>query len=441
MSEWNAKITRVDQPQPGLLSLSYRTPGRNEVLILVTLPGHLEPGIIDARPRGAVAGPSTTQLRRHLEGMRIEGVEASRRAILVSLARGDARRSLIATAARPYGAWWLCEADGAITLRSPGAGGSPPSEAAYFSALEPSVLRDQGPRALDAHEEGRVAQLQRALRRHVKRVQKKRDAIAADLARAEEAGELQEKASLLLAHASEIDPEATSFEAASWEDPERRVRIELDPTKSPAELAQALFARAKRLRRGLDVAPARLAAIEDELARVRALASPPAAPSSRELSDTLQELGVGIEEPKERERKRQRGSARRPYRAFETTGGALILVGRGASENDQLTLRVARPHDLWLHARGATGAHVVVPLDKGKACPSTTLVDAATLAAHFSDLRGEPIVDVLYTPRRFVRKRKGAPVGSVTLERERVIAVRIEPDRLNRLLSNERPRR
>jgi len=117
---------------------------------------------------------------------------------------------------------------------------------------------------------------------------------------------------------------------------------------------------------------------------------------------------------------------------------ANVLVGRGAADNDRLTLRVARPHDLWLHARGVTGAHVVVPLTKGKSCSPETLVDAATLAAHFSDLRGEPVVDVIYTPRRFVRKRKGSAIGSVTLEREKVIAVRVEPARLERLLQNEK---
>jgi predicted ribosome quality control (RQC) complex YloA/Tae2 family protein len=91
-----------------------------------------------------------------------------------------------------------------------------------------------------------------------------------------------------------------------------------------------------------------------------------------------------------------------------------------------------------LHARGVTGAHVVVRLTKGKSCSPDTLVDAATLAAHFSDFRGEPTVDVLYTPRRFVHKRKGSPVGSVTLGSEKVIAVRVEPARLQRLLENEK---
>jgi predicted ribosome quality control (RQC) complex YloA/Tae2 family protein len=156
------------------------------------------------------------------------------------------------------------------------------------------------------------------------------------------------------------------------------------------------------------------------------------------LVEKLETLGFATTEPQERERKRRRAGTRLPYREFVSGEAATVLVGRGAADNDRLTLRVARPHDLWLHARGVTGAHVVVPLTKGKSCSPETLVDAATLAAHFSDLLGEPVVDVIYTPRRFVRKRKGSAMGSVTLEREKVIAVRVEAARLERLLQNEK---
>jgi hypothetical protein len=117
-------------------------------------------------------------------------------------------------------------------------------------------------------------------------------------------------------------------------------------------------------------------------------------------------------------------------------------VGRGAADNDALTLHHARPHDLWLHARDAAGGHVLVPLDRGATCPADLLVDAATLAAHFSARRGEPVVDVRYAPRRQVRKVRGTPPGLVTVMRERVMALRLEPARLTRLLAAETlPRR
>ncbi|MFA9472392.1 MAG: hypothetical protein ACERNK_17615, partial [Deltaproteobacteria bacterium] len=128
MSAWNAKIARVDQPEPGLLSLSFRADGRNEVLILVTLPGALGLGVVEERPRGAIASPAITQLRRHIEGARIEAVDMSRRAARLSLTRADTARFLIVSPSKPYGAWWLCEVDGTIVVRAPGAPPTVPVE-------------------------------------------------------------------------------------------------------------------------------------------------------------------------------------------------------------------------------------------------------------------------------------------------------------------------
>jgi predicted ribosome quality control (RQC) complex YloA/Tae2 family protein len=438
VSEWAAKVIRIDQPELGLLSLSFRAEGRNGTLIIAALPGTFDLGIVEHRPRGTNATPSTTQLRRHLEGSTIVGVQRSNRAARISLMRGNTRRALIASPIKPYGGWWLCEEDGSIVVRSPGATRDVPLEAEHLRACEPDALRKRGEAVLIAHEEGRRRQLARRIERRIKRLTRTREAILGDLERARQAEGLSEKAGLLLAHAAEIPSDASYFEAAAWDDPARSIRIDLDPRKSPAELAQDLFAKAKRLKRGLNVAPARLASIEQELASLARLRDEAGEHPIAALTTKLAELGVAPTEPAERERKRRRAGGRLPYREFQSGEGLSVLVGRGAADNDRLTLRVARPHDLWLHARGVTGAHVVVPLAKGKSCPPETLVDAAMLAAHFSDLRGEPIVDVIYTARRFVRKRKGSAIGSVTLEREKVIAVRVEPKRLERLLGNEK---
>ena len=438
MSTWNAKITRVDQPEPGLLSLSFRADGRNEVLILVTLPGALGLGVVAERPRGATASPAVTQLRRHIEGARIRTVEMSRRAARLSLIRADKTRFLIVSPSKPYGAWWLCETDDSVVVRAPGAPSSLPNEGEHLLAKSLDELRAEGASVLDAHQSVRTDQLARLLERHIKRLSKKREAIASDLERAATAEELREQASLILAHLAEIPANAAFFETTTWGDDPQPIRILLDPRKSPTELAQDLFKKSKRLKRGLDVAPERLEAVETEIAELIRARDRLGENSPSELAMKLEALGVAIAAPKEEARKRRQAGARLPYREFVTVDGSSVLVGRGAADNDRLTLRVARPHDLWLHARGVTGAHVIVRLAKGKSCSPETLVDAATLAAHFSDLRGETIVDVLYTPRRFVHKRKGSPVGSVTLGTEKVIAARIESGRLERLLKSEK---
>jgi predicted ribosome quality control (RQC) complex YloA/Tae2 family protein len=112
-------------------------------------------------------------------------------------------------------------------------------------------------------------------------------------------------------------------------------------------------------------------------------------------------------------------------------------VGRKAADSDVLTLRVAKPHHLWLHAKGRSGAHVVIPLEKGKSCPPALLVEAAHLAAHFSKARNELVVEISYTPRRYVRKPRGSAPGLVVVDREKVLALRQSRETLQKLLERE----
>jgi predicted ribosome quality control (RQC) complex YloA/Tae2 family protein len=80
---------------------------------------------------------------------------------------------------------------------------------------------------------------------------------------------------------------------------------------------------------------------------------------------------------------------------------------------------------------------VIVPVERGQSCPAEDLVDAAHLAAHFSDARDERAVDVQYTPKRHLRKPKGSPVGFVLVDREKVLALRLDAALLRALLERE----
>lgn len=126
-----------------------------------------------------------------------------------------------------------------------------------------------------------------------------------------------------------------------------------------------------------------------------------------------------------------------PYREFRSKSGKAILVGKGGKENDHLTLRIARGNDLWLHAHDWAGAHVVVRLERDENIDEESLLDAATLAAHYSKGRNDTAVEVIYTPAKNVRKPKGLPPGRVSVADVRAIAIRLEKDRLERLFGKE----
>lgn len=104
-----------------------------------------------------------------------------------------------------------------------------------------------------------------------------------------------------------------------------------------------------------------------------------------------------------------------------------ILVGRNAQSNDTLTQKYTFKEDLWLHARDVPGSHVVIKYKAGKNFPQHVLEKAAALAAYYSQRKNDSLCPVIYTPKKFVRKPKGALAGTVVIDREEVIMVTPAP--------------
>ncbi len=103
--------------------------------------------------------------------------------------------------------------------------------------------------------------------------------------------------------------------------------------------------------------------------------------------------------------------------------GFKIWIGKNAQHNDTLTLKHSFKEDLWFHAKDVPGSHVVIKYQAGKKFPKDVIERAAQLAAFNSKRKTESLAPVAYTPKKFVRKRKGDPAGAVVVEREEVILV------------------
>jgi len=109
------------------------------------------------------------------------------------------------------------------------------------------------------------------------------------------------------------------------------------------------------------------------------------------------------------------GSKGKPYRTV-VVDGYEILIGRGSEENDDLSLRIAAPDDVWLHvAGGIPGSHVVVRNPDRIDVPRPVVEAAASYAAWYSKARGAPRVEVHVCRGRDVSKPRGAPAGLVEL--------------------------
>jgi predicted ribosome quality control (RQC) complex YloA/Tae2 family protein len=294
----------------------------------------------------------------------------------------------------------------------------------------------------DAH-----AALTRELTRAVTRLEKRAKAVAADLVKISEAEQLGARATWLLAAAAKTKRGAKVLRVSDWSSGEEEIaEIALDPAKAPREQVEAMFARAKRLRAGRPIAEKRLAKAVDLAATLRALIESANAIDleKQDAEDQLREIHAHAQSIAPREIRVAVPRIDKPqqarslsYRTFVGNADVKILVGRGASQNDELTFQVAKPFHAWLHARGDAGAHVVVLIKKGAELTAEQLVDAAHLAAHFSKARGETVVDVAYTYRRYVRKPRKSPPGMVMVDKEKVLTLRVEAERLAKLLATE----
>jgi predicted ribosome quality control (RQC) complex YloA/Tae2 family protein len=112
-----------------------------------------------------------------------------------------------------------------------------------------------------------------------------------------------------------------------------------------------------------------------------------------------------------------------PYKRFEIDG-FVILVGKSAKSNDEMLRYHAWKDDIWLHAKGVAGSHVIIKSKGKQAVPKTVLEKAAEMAAYYSKSKTDSLAPVIYTPCKFVRKVKGSAPGSVMVDKESVLLVK-----------------
>lgn len=208
------------------------------------------------------------------------------------------------------------------------------------------------------------------------------------------------------------------------------LELELDESVSLQEEAARRFGQYSRSKRAVAQITTRIDAVHKQIRKLdaeqvsleKALSQPDneVGTPHATLSVPLAVMGELSPSSKQAEHKSKRIPGARRYLSSD---GFEILVGRTARDNDNLTFKIARPNDLWLHAADYGGSHAVVRNSTKKPVPHQTLIEAAQLAAWFSQAKKDPKVDVHYTERKFVSKTKGAKPGLVRLQRFKNITV------------------
>ncbi len=305
--------------------------------------------------------------------------------------------------------------------------------AEYFAARE---FRD----ALSSN----AADLRRILKTARERLEKKLIALQGDLDALRAGDTLRAEGDLLLAFANEIPEGATSYVTPDLGvDLAPRV-ITLDPRLTAIENANQRFARYHKMKRAAIQIPPQIERATTDLAIVAQIQT------DLDLSETLQDLvqvraeiaeaRLGAGERAEVSHKPAKkppvakggkpGKGNKPAKVpggdpikFRSEAGFTFLVGKNRWQNEYVTFSLATGNDLWLHARGVPGAHVIVK-SGGRDVPRAVLDEAASFAAWYSQSRGNASVAVDYTQQRYVRHMKDGGPGMVIYTHERTLPAR-----------------
>lgn len=254
------------------------------------------------------------------------------------------------------------------------------------------------------------------LKRLLLKLETERDRLARMVEGQETARALQ--ARLYLFAPDEKKPELVLEPLASSDEDSPRT-ITLDPRLTVRENMAALFHKAGRGKRGLEHLENRFITVRGELAHAEQAALFAQAMSTSASTQTAPAQTASLRLP----------TLPRNVQAFRSTDGFLLLRGRDAKGN-ALLLKLASPHDLWMHTGGGPGAHVVIRRDHAaQDIPATTLTEAATLAVLKSWRKDDVQVDVIAALVKYVHPIRGARPGTVRIDRtEPTIIVSPSPD-------------
>lgn len=450
-------VQKIHQPAPRAITLEVRAQGRTLTLFLSADPETARIHLTDRRgPNPPAPPPFCQSLRARIQGARIDGLEqlAGDRLVRLRLTAREGPCSLVAELTGRSAGLLLLDADDRILAsldegrRKAGEPWQPPARHARVdtgtrapdSPPEPGGAPFPLSRRVEERYRAREEELARAhltrarlaeIKKTIKKTARRIDALRADLDKAGRYRDYDRYGELVKANLGRIEKGRDSVTVVDYFDPALpELVIPLDPAKGPKGNMEEYFKKHRKYVSAEQVVRPRLAAEERELERLQrerrqieaGAWMPPTAPP---------QPSVLIPQPSAPSPRRPARSG--PFRRFTSADGLPIYVGRNARENEDLTFRFAHSDDLWLHARGVPGSHVIIRLERGTDPPPETVRDAATLALLYSDLKKSGKGEVIHTRRKWVKKLRGQPPGTVSVTQDKSLFLQLDRARLDRL--------
>jgi predicted ribosome quality control (RQC) complex YloA/Tae2 family protein len=273
------------------------------------------------------------------------------------------------------------------------------------------------------------AALQQTLTREITRRVSVLTAIESDRSRFGQPEKLKRSGDLLLANLKNARIEGNTATVIDYYDPSQaEIQIEIPEGATLQEAASDYFGRYQKARRALAAIASRELEISKNLGPftqlLLKLKHEPTAECVAEVGTSLDQIRRITSPTGSVKDKRARDKTGFAFgRRFKSTDGYEIVVGRNDRDNDALTFRIAKPHDIWLHAADYPGSHAIIRNPRRETPPNRTIIEAAEVAAFYSQAKREGKAAVHYTQKKFVSKPPRSKPGLVRLSSFKTILV------------------
>lgn len=261
--------------------------------------------------------------------------------------------------------------------------------------------------------------------REIAKQEKLKRALNSDITRHGDAERWKHYGDLLLANLATAKRDGDLVSVVDYfSDELPTIEIEAARNDSITEAAEKYFKKYTRARNAAEEIKKRLEAVDGELTRLSNRLKAIEQAAIDHDTETLPSLAGSPPIAAGTKREREKISATSAVaRSFRSSDGFEILVGKRAKDNDVLTFKIAKSLDTWMHAADYPGSHVVIRNPDRKEVPQQTLLEAAQLAAFYSQGKAQPKAAVHYTQKKFVNKPKGAAPGLVSLSSFKTLLV------------------
>lgn len=275
--------------------------------------------------------------------------------------------------------------------------------------------------------------LRKLITQNIERCIRKKDIQMQTLRSIKNRDELRLKGELLTANIYSIKKGMTTVELPNYySENQELAAIELDSNKTPSENAQKYYKAYNKAKRTFEALKDQIKSNDEELAYLESvLTSVNNCTDEQDVKEIRRELR---EEGYVKKVKNQKDKSKKhsvPLH-FISQDGFDIYVGKNNIQNDELTLKFARPRDIWMHTKNIPGSHVII-VANGQTIPDTTLNEGAMLSAFYSKAKNSSKVPVDYTEKKNVKKPNGSKPGFVIYETNKTAYITTSEEEIKKI--------